>query len=176
MVELVLWIPVLLGLSALMVHFGAAAKWRARGEWVARAAAWNARYPRSAAAHPRVDKALWPAEAQVGIQLAPPLESLAPDQAAPFANLHAGRAAGTGGLDFRDGVLAGTASIEQRLFAFSPRGVYRSGSIRHPLLDGAWQAAQLGLPAGDIRRWPLFFSRPPVAIQTSAANTTGASP
>ncbi|MCA9107138.1 MAG: pilus assembly protein, partial [Planctomycetales bacterium] len=58
--ELVLWIPVLLMVTALMVVYGTSVAWRIRGEVAARDAVWRVLTPRTGRSEPRPPEPMWP--------------------------------------------------------------------------------------------------------------------
>lgn len=137
--ELVLWLPVLLFVTALMVNVGTSQAWRIRGEVAARDAAWQSRWPRTASPRPPV--AIWPKDAGWGNGGAasnlPPLQhqavqhevirgSLAPVDVKPI-------------LHYDQGEVAGSASIS-RPFPMLPKlGNFDSGQIASELLTNEFQ-------------------------------------
>ena len=72
--EVVLCLPILLLVMALMINFGTAACWKARGQVVARHALWGSRWPRTGERNPR--PSFWPEPASLSSGGAGDVEAL----------------------------------------------------------------------------------------------------
>ena len=159
--EFVLWLPILLFVTALMVNYGTLATWRVRGEVVSRHAAWRARWPRSGNSE-GAPREYWPRDAEMDIEPAAPMLLLDdpaiqhPVVRGPIPN------------DFivnpvldpdHRGAYQGVSEVN-REYPLLPRlGDYRSGDIETPLLDRKWQAAAMGIP-NRYRRIKVLYQLP----------------
>jgi hypothetical protein len=169
--ELVLWLPILMFVTALMVNVGTSQAWRERGEIAARDAAWRTRWPRQGASEPRPNTNTWPATAGYSVAATADIQALhdqAIQQPVAYGTLNPIVVRPT--LHYDTGMLAGSASIS-RPFPMLPKlGSFDSGTISHPLLDEQWQTAQMhwqddkgnqtGLPANTYRRIKALYSLP----------------
>ncbi|MEQ8791014.1 MAG: hypothetical protein RIC55_32430 [Pirellulaceae bacterium] len=159
--EFVLWLPVLLSVTALMVVFGVMGAWRVRGEIVSRDAIWRTRWPRTGASEPRPDVRTWPADAEMGVGSAPAFMML--DH--PEIDLPVIRGPLPNGFEVKEtleptrGAREGRSSIVQEYPLLPDLGPYRSGRIRHPLLDGQWRIAEMGAP-NVVRRTLILYELP----------------
>ena len=143
--EFVLWLPVLLFVTALMVNLGTSQVWRIRGEIVARDVAWSNRWPRQDAATVRPPARVWPASAAMGHQGAG-------SQVAAMSHPVVNHPVIRGALDpfvvrellnYDQGEIQGTASIS-RPFPLLPKlGGFNSGQIVHELLTGEFQTGTM---------------------------------
>ena len=169
--EPVLWLPILLFVTALIVNYGTSQAWRVRGEIVARDAVWRERWPRAGAREPRPLPAVWPANAAYGTRAAPEIAALqdpAIQHEVAYGPLAPMVVRPT--LRYDDGLREGYAAIS-RPFPMLPKlGGFDSGIIANPLLDEQWQAAQMtwqdergdiqGLPSNTYRRIKALYSLP----------------
>jgi len=160
--EFVMWLPVLMFVTALIVNFGTMAAWRMRGEVVARDAAWRVRYPRTGAAENRPTNRYWPEEAAMQVEADEqlPLDILADHRViyGPLEN----------GVTSQQPLLQATGSFRgqseiTRTFPLLPRlGEYESGRIRHFLMDRLFQIATMNSP-NFWRRTLLIYNLPATA-------------
>ena len=152
--EFVLWLPVFLFVTALMVNLGTMTAWRMRGEIVARDAVWRVRWPRTGRDEPRPETKVWPANAKMDVAGDVEIARL-DDQAIDLPVVR-------GPLDNgfivrplldpdRAGAYRGSAEITRGYPLLSKLGEFNSGEIRHPMLHGQWQASQMNVEneAGD---------------------------
>lgn len=161
--EFVLWLPVLLFVTALMVNFGTMAAWRVRGQVVSRDAAWRVRTPRDGATEPRPSRRVWPSDAKMDVVEDTPVTSIDvrqiqhPVVRGPLPNGFAVRP--TLDPDHR-GALRGESSIE-RTYPMLPRlGEYESGDIENSLLDRRWQVWEMRIASNRSRRVPHIYKLP----------------
>lgn len=159
--EFVLWLPVLLSVTALMVVFGVMGSWRVRGEIVSRDAVWRARWPRSGRSEPRPPPRVWPDDAEMRLAAADPFTNLD----LPALQHSVVRGPLPGGFEVHNtldpvrGAVEGQAEIERRFPLIPKLGPYRSGVIRHPLLGDHWRIAEMGAP-NAVRRTLIIYTLP----------------
>jgi hypothetical protein len=159
--EFVLWLPVLLSVTALMVVFGVMGAWRVRGEIVSRDAVWRTRWPRTGANEPRPDVRTWPADAEMRTVSAPAFTLLDipaihyPVVRGPLDNGFVVNNT----LNPTRGAREGRSAIVQQYPLLPDLGPYRSGQIRHPLLDGHWRISEMGAP-NVVRRTLILYELP----------------
>lgn len=146
--ELVLWLPVLMFVTALLVNYGVAAAWRVRGETVSRDGVWRLLTPRDANGEPRPEKAVWPTQGTTygGGSYGNQITAL-DDVELDLPIVRGPLPAGFGVYETLDpdgyGMKRGTSSIE-RSYAWLPRlGQYISGAIRNPVFDSFWNIAAM---------------------------------
>jgi hypothetical protein len=158
-------LPVLLFVTGLMVNLGTVTAWRVRGEIVARDAAWRTRYPRTGANEPRPEDHVWPDEATIGVvgeEDANQIDEL--DDPEIDHEVARGPLAGdwqvTEVLKPNQGAFRGEASIEREYVFLKNLGRFESGSIKHPLLDGKWSNADMGVPRNTYRRTLILYELP----------------
>jgi hypothetical protein len=160
-IEFVLWLPVLLSVTALMVVFGTMASWRVRGEIVARDAVWRARWPRSGRFEPRPPERIWPAEADVQLAGDDPFDLLdlpaihQPVVRGPLPNGFSVNDT----LDPQRGAVQGESEIVREFPLLPKLGPYRSGRIEHPLLGQERRIAEMGAP-NIVRRTLILYELP----------------
>lgn len=160
--ELVLWLPILLFVTALIVNFGTMVAWRTRGEIVARDAAWRTRWPRTGNNEPRPDERVWPADAKMAVKPDPGIVQLDDpliDHAVVRGPLPNGFVVNPL-VDPKPGTYKGTAEITRGFPMLAALGKYHSGEISHPLLAGEWQVAQMGIYTNETRRIPYLYELP----------------
>jgi len=156
--ELVISLPVLLGLMGLMINLGTVASWKVRSANIARESVWSTRWPRGAAASQRLN---WPAFPTGGVAQGQPLAVL--DD--PSVDLPVVRGPALGGtqvnrnlLDPTRGMLQGTATFN-RVFPLLPRMLGNfTFRLRHPLLDDGWQYPRMGMRSNWQRREPVIYN------------------
>ena len=157
--ELVIALPILLGVCALMIIFGTVATWRVRGEIVSRDAVWRARWPRTG--ERESPPANWPADARCATAGGPQIAALDHpdlDHAVARGPLPNGfRVLDT--LDPLRGSQEGTASVVRRYPMLPRLGPYRSGDIEHPLLDLKRPCSEMGIP-NEFRRSIRLYDLP----------------
>ncbi len=166
--EFVLWLPVLMLVTALMVNFGTMAAWRLRGEVVSRDAVWRTSWPRTGANEPRPHPRVWPVDASMDFDADVPINSLDdtaiqhPVVRGPLPNGFVVKPI----LDPDErGSMQGTSAIERR-FPMLPRlGTYESGEIRHPQLQRRWSVAEMGILSNESRRVPWLYDLPRTPAQ-----------
>lgn len=169
--EMVLWLPILLFVTALMVNMGTSQAWRVRGEVAARDAAWRTRWPRQGALEPRPWTKVWPANATYTVQGTAEISALhdaAIQLPVAYGTLNPLVVRPT--LRYDDGMLLGQSSISRAYPLLPKLGSFDSGTISHPILDEQWQNAQMhwldekgntnGLPANTYRRIKALYSLP----------------
>lgn len=151
--ELVLWAPVLLFVTALLVNFGTAAAWRVRTEVAARDAADRSRAPRTGANEPRPttlpedDGTLADAESRIYAKHGPEQLNELDDPSIDFPVVRGPLPNGfevypTLDPDSR-GLEQGTAEIDRR-YAMLPRlGQFNSGYVRNHSLDDSWAISRM---------------------------------
>ena len=171
--EFVLWLPVFLFVTALMVNLGTMTAWRIRGEIVARDAAWRVRWPRTGRDEPWPETKVWPANAKMDVAGDVEIARL-DDQA---IDLPVVRGPLPNGFIVRPllnpdraGAYRGSAEITRGYPLLSKLGEFNSGEIRHPMLDGQWQTSQMnvendagdrvGLPRNIYRRTKVLYELP----------------
>ena len=168
--EFVLWLPVLLSVTALMVVFGTMAAWRVRGEVVARDAVWRARWPRTGRSEPRPPVRIWPADADVELTADDPYTSLdlpaidRPVVRGPLPNgfvVH-------DTLEPTRGAVQGESEIVREFPLIPKLGPYRSGRILHPLLGQERRIAEMGAP-NEVRRTLILYELPKTDPEFPAA-------
>lgn len=164
--EFVLWLPVLLSVTALMVVFGSMGAWRVRGEIVSRDAVWRARWPRTGGSEPRPDVRTWPADAEMRVVPAPEFGRLdvpaihRPVVRGPLPHGFVVKDA----LDPARGAVEGRAAIIRQFPLLPKLGPYRSGQIRHPLLGDQRRIAEMNAP--NLSRRTLILYQLPVTEQS----------
>lgn len=161
--EFVLWLPVLLFVTALMVNFGTMAAWRVRGEIVSRDAVWRSRWPRSGATEPRPEKRVWPKEATMELSKDSPFGSIDipaiqhPVVRGPLPNGFVVRPT----LDpKRNGTLKGTSSIVRDYPMLPKLGQFESGKIENSLFDRKRQVSEMQIRSNRSRRIPHIYQLP----------------
>jgi len=164
-----MWMPILLFVAALIVNIGTMQAWRVRGEIVARDAVWRGRWPRRGDVEPRPQAKVWPPDARMEV-------ARAERQIDELHHPNIDHPVAYGPLDpigVRDllrqdrGLAEGISSIQRDLPMLGKIGDYDSGYIRHPLLRGQWQTAEIawtdvggnrrGLPANRYRRIKALY-------------------
>ena len=165
--ELVLWLPVLLMVTALIVNYANMTSWRLRGEVVARDAVWRTRWPRSGSAEPRPPSSVWPAAAGMGVRGDSQIWELNhanidhPVVRGPILELGdpPGRFQVNPILDQEVGAVVGVSDIQRTYDLLPALGRYRSGEIADRLLSQQWQCDQMSFP-NHYRRTLVLYELP----------------
>ncbi len=170
--ELVLWLPILLFVTALIVNFGTMAAWRVRGEVVSRDAVWRTRWPRTGFNEPRPAARIWPDDAAMTVKEDRPLTSLDdpviqhPVVRGPLPNDFVVQPILDPDLK---GSLMGESEIKRRYPLLPRLGSYESGEVQHPLLDEKWSVAQMRIRTNLTRRIPSIYILPKTPNQFPSA-------
>jgi len=180
--EFVLWLPILLFVTALMVNFGTMAAWRVRGETVSRDAVWRSRWPRSGATEPRPEERVWPEEATMEVHQDDPIASVD----VPQIQHRVVRGPLPNGFEVRPtldpkrlGTYKGTTSIVRNYPLLPKLGQFESGEITNSLLDRKRQVSEMGIRSNRSRRVPHIYTLPqteqslPMAFMDAVAGLFG---
>lgn len=166
--ELVLCLPVLLFVLALMVDSGSKSSWKLRGVVAARDAAWRSRWGRGG-------------NLPNPINWQPPA-TMSAEAAGAYPNLRMGdldqpvvRGPELGTILVNRDLLdpARGAWIGRSRRVWTPPLLPKLGAATldqtHPLLDGKWQYAQMGIPSTLSRRIPYLYTLPQAPGDLKAA-------
>ncbi len=174
--ELVLWLPVLLMVTALIVNYANMTSWRLRGETVARDAVWRERWPRSGSAEPRPPNSTWPDHAGMGVRGDAEMWALNhPNIDHPVVRgpvLELGDPPSRFGvrpvLDQETGAVTGLSNIDRTYDLLPALGNYNRGEIADRILTRQWQCAQMGFP-NHYRRTLVLYELPQTNSSLPAA-------
>ncbi|NLF07114.1 MAG: hypothetical protein GX594_03910 [Pirellulaceae bacterium] len=155
--ELVIALPILLGIMALMINFGVVSCWKVRGLSMARNAVWSTRYPRSGATNPR--PAYWPDTAGVGLGGGESIAELddprvdQPVARGPVLGLITGSGVSLAVvnedlLDPTLGLRAGSASLSRIYPMLGNLGTFRVRA-EALILDDCWRYGEMSWQLGD---------------------------
>lgn len=169
--EFVLWLPILLGVMAMMVNLGTMTGWRLRGEIVARDATWRARFPRDAANEPRPENHVWPQPAVIDLVGGAPRDQISqlddpeidhPVVRGPLPNGFVVEQV----LNPATGGQHGVSSINRSFPLMSKLGRYQSGNIEQMHLERRWQASEMRIPNVYRRTVVLYqFPKPSASLK-----------
>jgi hypothetical protein len=166
--ELVVALPMLLGVMAMFVYFGNSAYWKVRTSVAARHVAWSHRFPRTGRLEPP------PRPFPVNGSLA----NQADDELAMLDDPALQHPVARGPLppfivreqllDPGRGARQGVAHVKLEPAMLPKMGPYKY-NLEHPLLDDKFQYPQMGIPANRYRRIPFIYVLPKADASLSGA-------
>jgi hypothetical protein len=148
-----MWLPIFLGIAAMIVNLGTAQTWRMRGDFAARNAAWEMRRSRDDGWHSRIPTA-WGTSVTVGVERLnspAPLDSASMQEPAvrgPY-ELRVNPVLEPGPLP----LIVGHGQVTRRLPMISSARPFSSADIPHLLIDDTtWSTREIGRLPNNTRR------------------------